>query len=258
MSDDVEVIEGHPEIPEDENKMLVPGATARIYRDGGVLEGSILVPVGRPLELRHLAPGSYVLKDEAGGYAEVAIDPKVETTLVHTRGSRRSTSKETGTAEPGSSFVVPAPVDEPPLLPIYPDEPSVETNVENDPRVDEPVLGEPGSALIEEVEDPDAPDFQLEALKGNLPHQKNPPPPVGEIEIPEAQKPKAKRDETPEPTPDPVPVVIDDRKRPVDPSDDPKAGEIAATVMPGEQVTEDPAPVNARRKQPRTAKPPKE
>lgn len=62
MSDE-KVIEGHPVIPEEERKMLHPGSTARIYRDGEVLEGAILVPAAGPVELRHLAPGSYVLKD---------------------------------------------------------------------------------------------------------------------------------------------------------------------------------------------------
>jgi hypothetical protein len=259
MSDETdEIVVGHLASPaEDEGRMLVPGSHARIYRDGTVLEGMVEVPVGRPLELRHLPAGSYTAVDETGGHAEFAVDVKSETILVHTKGSRRSKSQDTGSAEPGSSYTVPAEADEPALLPIRPAEEGVEVDMPaEDPSVDEPVLGEPGSSLSEPIEDDDAPDFQLESLKGRLPHQQDPPEPLGEIEIPEEQKPKPKRDETPEPTPEPRAVVIDDRKRAVDPSvPDPKAGEIAGTVLPGEVPTDEPGKVREKRpKNPRVAK----
>jgi hypothetical protein len=253
MSDET-VIEGHPVIPDPEHKMLHPGATARIYRDAEVLVGQILVPSAGPVELRHLAPGSYVLKDEEGGYAEVAIDPLVETTVVHTNTSRRQAEVRDGTAEPGSSFVQPAPKPAEPLRPIYPVRGEVNEPDEH-PSVDDPVLGEPGSALITELPDPDeTPDRTLEMLK---PGYSAPTDFTAEDPPDEQLPPRAKEPEREERVVE-QPVVIDDRKRSVDPSQpDPKAGEIAATVMPGEQVTEDPAPVSARRKQPRAAKPKK-
>ncbi len=263
MSNTEEIIEGHPHIPERDRKMLTPGSTARIYRDGEVLEGIVLVPERLPLELRHLAPGSYVLQDETGGYEEVAVHALEETTTVHTAMSRRAgaqTGETTkGTAEPGSSFQVPGPEPAEKLKPIYPDR-KMSDEPEEHPQVDVPVLAEPGSALIQEIEDPDEyVDFQLESLKGDYSAPTAATHPVDD-KIPAAQKP-GKEDQPSPPEPEGTvehPVVLDDRKRQLDPSvPDEKAGEIAATVLPSEQVTEDPAPVSARRKQARTAKPAK-
>ena len=164
---DVEVVEGHPDIPEESKKKLSPGAQARIYRDGDVLEGSVLIPQKGPLELRHLAPGSYAIKDETGGYEEVKILPKVETTAVPTRYSERQEDAEgfIGSAEPGSSSTTP-PMElrsnqvNQPAPPVFSGPPELGADV------DVPVLGEPGSALIEELPDPDeTPDGNLERLK---------------------------------------------------------------------------------------------
>lgn len=261
----MEIIEGHPVVPDRDRKMLTPGAHARIYRDGGVLEGMVAVPLKGPLELRHLAPGSYVLKDETGGYEEFAVDPLVETTVVHTAASRRSGKVEGGTGEPGSSFVVPAPKPPEALKPIYPDgeEPEgskdEQPHFEEAPQVDAPVFGEPGSALIQEIEDPDeVVDGNLARLRPDYEAPNAQSDPVSD-EIPEEQKPdKPKAEETPdvEGTVE-KPVVLDARKRPVDPSvPDPRAGEIAAQVLPSERVTEDPGPVREKRpKKPRVAKP---
>jgi len=164
---DVEVVEGHPDIPEESSKKLSPGAQARIYRDGDVLEGAVLIPQRGPLELRHLAPGSYVIKDETGGYEEVKILPKVETTAVHTRYSERQDDEEgfVGSAEPGSSSTVP-PMELRPNQTRQPAPPVFSGPPELGADVDVPVLGEPGSALIEELPDPDdTPDGNLERLK---------------------------------------------------------------------------------------------
>ena len=164
---DVEVVEGHPDIPEESKKKLSPGAQARIYRDGDVLECAVLIPQKGDLEIRHLAPGAYVVKDETGGYEEFKVLPKVETVAVPTRYSDRQDPEdaEIGSAEPGSSSTIP-PME---LRPGQSRHGS--TSVRTGPPklgadVDVPVLGEPGSALIEELPDPDdTPDGNLERLK---------------------------------------------------------------------------------------------
>lgn len=163
----VEVVEGHPDIPEESRKKLSPGAQARIYRDGNVLEGACLIPQKGDLELRHLAPGSYVVKDETGGYEEFKVLPKVETVAVPTRYSASQDSKdaEIGSGEPGSSSTTPKMElrDNQVELPS----PSVQTGPPKlGAETDVPVLAEPGSALIEELPDPDdTPDGNLERLK---------------------------------------------------------------------------------------------
>jgi hypothetical protein len=256
MSDET-VIEGHPVVPEPDRKMITPGANVRIFRDGEVLHSQINAPARGPIELRHLPPGSYVLKDEEGGYAEVAVDPFVETTVVHTNASRRQARVEAGTAEPGSSYVIPAPKPAEALRPIYPDR-ADQLEPEEHPSVDVPVLGEPGSSVLTEEEIPDE-DPQLERLRPGYEAPNAQTDPVSD-EVPDEQKPDQRREEEPR-EPDTTveqATVIDPRKRPVDPSlPDPKAGEIASTVMPGEQVTEDPAPTSSHGKLQRAVKPTK-
>src|SRR5688572_26075759 len=67
-------------------KALTPGSTARIYRDGGVLEGQLLVPSEGRFEVRHLPPGQYVARDETGGEQAFEVRPDVETTVVSGAG----------------------------------------------------------------------------------------------------------------------------------------------------------------------------
>jgi len=150
--DDIEVVEGAPIVPEPDRHMLTPGAFARIYRDGHVLEGGVNVPMSGPLELRHLAPGSYVLKDELDGFEEIEVHPKDETTVVRVKGSAVKEDLEGGTAEPGSSYVIPAPEPEKQPEMKFPPRPK-QIKPEAPAEEDIPVKGEPGSALIEEMTD---------------------------------------------------------------------------------------------------------
>lgn len=82
---------------------LQAGSHARIYRDGQVLEGMVLVPVKGNLSLRHLAPGSYVLRDESGNEVAVKVGALEEDAVVQVSGG--APGIDSGTAEPGSAVV---------------------------------------------------------------------------------------------------------------------------------------------------------
>lgn len=69
-----------------DKKGLTPGSTARIYRDGGVLEDQLLVPAEGRFEVRHLPPGQYVARDETGGEQAFEVKAKQEVTVVSGSG----------------------------------------------------------------------------------------------------------------------------------------------------------------------------
>lgn len=136
---------------------LTPGSHARIFRDGGVLEGLIAIPSQGPVELRHLAPGSYVLRDECGMEQAVQVSAKEETTVVPTQAGGKVVQ---GTAEPGSSFVSEIPIRDigrqqdlpgPDTMRFPPRGRARRVSPESAER-DVPVPAEPGSALIEEID----------------------------------------------------------------------------------------------------------
>lgn len=141
-----------------DSKKLHPGSHARIYRDGTELQANIvLLPIGKAaLELRGLTPGSYVARDELGGEQAFVVDPKSEVATIHVGGATEGSDNVA--VGPGAAqldevdHLLVGPPDAPPD-PIYP-KVRPQGDVAFNPEHDIPVLGEPGSALIEEVGEP--------------------------------------------------------------------------------------------------------
>lgn len=82
---------------------LQAGSHARIYRDGQILEGMVLVPQESRMSLRHLAPGSYVLRDECDNEVAVRVGVDSEDAVVFVKGGEPGA--DDGTAEPGSAVL---------------------------------------------------------------------------------------------------------------------------------------------------------
>lgn len=85
---------------------LAPGSAARIYRDGGVLVASCVVPGSGRFEVRGLPPGQYVARDECGGEQAFEVHANVETTVVAGAGGPVAPGASGG---PGTSSVAEAP-----------------------------------------------------------------------------------------------------------------------------------------------------
>ena len=66
---------------------LARGSTARIYRDGEILVGQLLVPQEGRFEVRHLPPGSYLARDETGEEVRFEVSAFEETTVICGSGS---------------------------------------------------------------------------------------------------------------------------------------------------------------------------
>lgn len=132
---------------------LQAGSTVRIYRDGTELVGPILtVPTGRDnMEIRNLAPGSYVARDEQGGEEAFTVNPKDEAAIVHVGGALEGAGS-VAAAGPGAAKIDAVPGPEPEPTPTYPA--TAPSDQPDDAAADVPVLGEPGSALIEPVGEP--------------------------------------------------------------------------------------------------------
>jgi hypothetical protein len=131
----------------------------RFYRDGHYLAGQSHVPNGR-FEVRHLAPGQYVARDELGGEQAFVVPANTETAMIlkgpdpmgHDEQIDRRLS-----AEPGTSYQSPTeitqvgvrPGQEREGEPSYPKEGSVvvPTHVRGD---DQRVPGAPGSGAVQE------------------------------------------------------------------------------------------------------------
>jgi hypothetical protein len=73
-----------------EREGLEPGSDARVYRDGepgeGVLMCTMRVPQDARLEVRNLAPGTYVVVDELGNREDFAVDSMAESAWVPVKG----------------------------------------------------------------------------------------------------------------------------------------------------------------------------
>lgn len=73
-----------------EQTKLEPGSNARVYRDGepgeGVLMCTLGVPQDQRLEVRNLAPGTYVVVDELGNRQDFEVDSMAESAWVPVRG----------------------------------------------------------------------------------------------------------------------------------------------------------------------------
>jgi hypothetical protein len=134
---------------------LQAGSTVRIYRDGTELVGPILrVPTGRSnMEIRNLAPGSYVARDEQGGEEAFTVNPKDEAAIVHVGGALEG-GGSVAAAGPGAAAIDAVPGPEPESEPTYPA--TAPSEQPDDAAADRPVLGEPGSALIEPFGEPNA------------------------------------------------------------------------------------------------------
>lgn len=139
-----------------DKKGLTPGSTARIYRDGGVLEGQLLVPAEGRFEVRHLPPGQYVARDETGGEQAFEVKPKVEVTVVSGSGEPSGPTgapgaghtqeipfREVGAQEIPNEF-------EPEHSPPARRRRSLTPEAAADDRDEAPAA--PGTALIEEIE----------------------------------------------------------------------------------------------------------
>lgn len=145
------LVEGNPVTAEatDEGK-LAPGGHARIFRDGGVLEGMVEVPASGPMVLRHLAPGVYVARDEQGNSVAFEVSAHSECVTVQDGKGDRVTG-----AEPGSSRV--DVVEAPSTVPADPTDvrPSVaraqRLSEAKAARDDVRAPGAPGSADVQEV-----------------------------------------------------------------------------------------------------------
>jgi hypothetical protein len=130
-------------------KKLTVGSTVRIFRDGGVLHGPLLnVPDGK-FTVRHLPAGSYVARDEDSNEVQFVVGVDNEEAVI-VPGSL-DVQEDAGSAEPGSSWTVPADA----LLDStgmddaeYPKSHGSADEPKHAPQADVPVLGEPGSAKI--------------------------------------------------------------------------------------------------------------
>jgi hypothetical protein len=77
--------------------MLQTGSLARIYRDGEALQESVTVPAGR-MEIRVLAPGQYVARDECGNEVAFEVSALAEVAVVQDPGGDEGPVPPAGTS----------------------------------------------------------------------------------------------------------------------------------------------------------------
>lgn len=97
-------------------KPLTPGSVARIYRDGTLVAPAVNIPADGRMELRHLQPGQYELRDECGGQGFIEVTHATEVVVVGDPGSSAAPVAAADSTRPQEPSVAdPAPE------PIYPD-----------------------------------------------------------------------------------------------------------------------------------------
>lgn len=145
---------------------LEPGSNARVYRDGipgeGVLVCMVHVPVGRPLELRNLNPGTYCVADELGNTQEFVVSAVAESAWVPVRGAEMALG---GSAGPGQAvFTAADPVGDPGVerapAPRHAARPiAVDPDTQRVPGAPgSAIIGDPQGEPLDAEEDLEAPD----------------------------------------------------------------------------------------------------